>query len=85
MPPASVPAKVWTPVTVGSAAAEPLSSTNVNPVFMLTALVSPSLSVTVTWYSPAPSVWSFGGTKDEAAGKVGGDLRRAVDRELPRA
>ena len=36
---------------------------------MLTALVSPSFSVTVTWYSPAPSVWSFGGTNDEAAGK----------------
>src|SRR5262245_48489502 len=70
LPRASGPAYVWTPVTVGSGCEEPLSSTKLNQLFTLAALVSPSFSVTVTCTRPAPSVGSFAGTKEEPGGIV---------------
>ena len=70
MAPVSGPAYVCTLVTVGSGCDEPLSSTYVNQLFTLTALVSPSCSVTVTCTRPAPSVWSLGGITSAAAGNV---------------
>src|SRR5947208_15921080 len=70
LPPASGPAYVCTPVTVGSGCEEPLSSTKVNQLFTLAALVSPSFSVTVTCTRPAPSVGSCGEVKERPGGIV---------------
>ena len=55
-------------MTDGFGCDEPFSSTNVNQLFALGAVVSPFVSVTVTWYRPAPSVWSFGGVTSAASG-----------------
>src|SRR5262249_2323787 len=68
LPPASGPAYVRTEVTAGIVAGVPFSSTNVNQLFGLTALVSPSFRVTLTCARPAPSLGSFAGTASEPGG-----------------
>ena len=47
-----------------------MSSTKVNQLFTLAALVSPSFSVTVTCTRPAPSVGSCGEVKERPGGIV---------------